>query len=167
MFLIFGKYQYFFKTISYYTIRIINGVIKITQRSSWNFTSKRNHSTVTDFVDTTESKSKPSITKGLEKLTIKFVLNIQTPKLSKIYHYNSYQTKLYRIIKFLIEKKKLSLKRISEILFEKGYRSVRTKSVLRSNYIHSTYKKGKIREERISRSFKSEVTNIIVIPNEI
>ena len=126
MFLIFGKYQYFFKTISYYTIRIINGVIKITQRSSWNFTSKRNHSTVTDFVDTTESKSKPSITKGLEKLTIKFVLNIQTPRLSKIYHYNSYQTKLYRIIKFLIEKKKLSLKRISEILFEKGYRSVRT-----------------------------------------
>ena len=165
MFLIFGKYQYFFKTISYYTIRIINGVIKITQRSSWNFTSKRNHSTVTDFVDTTESKSKPSITKGLEKLTIKFVLNIQTPKLSKIYHYNSYQTKLYRIIKFLIEKKKLSLKRISEILFEKGYRSVRTKSVLRSNYIHSIYKKGKIREERISKVFKSEITNVMVLVN--
>ena len=165
MFLIFGKYQYFFKTISYYTIRIINGVIKITQRSSWNFTSKRNHSTVTDFVDTTESKSKPSITKGLEKLTIKFVLNIQTPRLSKIYHYNSYQTKLYRIIKFLIEKKKLSLKRISEILFEKGYRSVRTKSVLRSNYIHSIYKKGKIREERISKVFKSEITNVMVLVN--
>ena len=126
-----------------------------------------NYSIVTDFVSTIKQNSKPSITKGLEKLTIKFVLNIQTPKLSKIYHYNSYQTKLYRIIKFLIEKKKLSLKRISDILFEKSYRSVRTKSVLRSNYIHSIYKKGKVREERISRSFKSEVTNIIVIPNEI
>ena len=124
-----------------------------------------NYSTVTDFVPTTKQNSKPSITKGLERLIIKFVLNIQTPKLSKIYHYNSYQTKLYRIIKFLIEKKKLSLKRISDILFEKGYRSVRTKSVLRSNYIHSIYKKGKIREERISRSFKSEITNILLLIN--
>ena len=124
-----------------------------------------NYSTVTDFVSTIKQNSKPSITKGLEKLTIKFVLNIQTPKLSKIYHYNSYQTKLYRIIKFLIEKKKLSLKRISDILFEKGYRSVRTKSVLRSNYIHSIYKKGKVREERIGRSFKSEITNVMVLVN--
>ena len=74
--------------------------------------------------------------------------------------------KLYRIIKFLIEKKKLGLKRTSDILFEKGYRSVRTKSVLRSNYIHSIYKKGKIREERICRSFKSEITNVIVLVNE-
>ena len=105
----------------------------------------QNYSTLTDFVHTTDSKSKPSITKGLEKLTIKFVLNIQIPRLSKIYYYNSYQTKLYRIIKFLIEKKKLSLKRISEILFEKSYRRARTKSVLRSNYIHSIYKKGKVR----------------------
>ena len=93
------------------------------------------------------------------------MLNIQTPKLSKIYHYNSYQTNLYRIIKFLIEKKKLSLKKISEILFDKGYRSVRTNSVLRSNYIHSIYKKGKVREERIGRIFKSEITNIGVLVN--
>ena len=90
------------------------------------------------------------------------MLNIQTPKLSKIYHYNSYQTKLYRIIKFLIEKKKLSLKRISDILFEKGYRSVRTKSVLKNNYVYSIYKKGKIREERINRSFDSKLTNMRV-----
>ena len=124
-----------------------------------------NYSTVTDLFGTTKQNSKPSITEGLEKLTIKFVLNIQTPKLSKIYHYNSYQTNLYRIIKFLIEKKKLSLKRISEILFDKGYRSVRTKSVLRSNYIHSIYKKGKVREERIGRIFKSEITNIGVLVN--
>ena len=124
-----------------------------------------NYSTVTDLFGTIKQNSKPSITKGLEKLTIKFVLNIQTPKLSKIYHYNSYQTKLYRTIKFLIEKKKLSLKRISEILFEKGYRSVRTKSVLRSNYIHSIYNKGKVREERIGRMFKSKITNVGVLVN--
>ena len=88
------------------------------------------------------------------------MLNIQTPRLSKIYHYNSYQTKLYRIIKFLIEKKKLSLKRISEMLFEKGYRSVRTKSILKNNFIHSIYKKGKVRENRIERSFDSKIDNL-------
>ena len=59
----------------------------------------------------------------------------------------------------------MTYNRIRDILFEKGYRSVRTKSVLRSNYIHSIYKKGKVREERIGRSFKSEVTNIMVLVN--
>ena len=88
------------------------------------------------------------------------MLNIQTPKLSKIYHYNSYQTKLYRIIKFLIEKKKLSLKRISDILFEKGYRSVRTNSILKNSYIYTIYSKGKVRENRINRSFDSKIENI-------
>ena len=66
---------------------------------------------------------------------------------------------MYRIIKFLVEKKKLSLKRISDILFEKGYRSVRTKSVLRSNYIHSIYKKGKIREEMRKGIEKDKILN--------
>ena len=95
------------------------------------------------------------------------MLNIQTPKLSKIYHYNSYQTKLYRIIKFLIEKKKLSLKRISEILFEKGYRSVRTKSILRPNFIFSIYQKGKLREDRLNRKSKSTVEDILCLVEKL
>ena len=162
------KYRFKVKKGKNYKVIYTKNPPKRTNGNNQFSTTKKmvsNYSTVTDLFDTTKQNSKPSITKGLEKLTIKFVLNIQTPRLSKIYHYNSYQTKLYRIIKFLIEKKKLSLKRISEILFEKGYRSVRTKSVLRSNYIHSIYKKGKVREERIGRSFKSEITNIMVLVN--
>ena len=40
---------------------------------------------------------------------------------------------------------------------EKGYRSVRTNSILKNNYIYSIYKKGKIRENRINREFESEI----------
>ena len=50
--------------------------------------------------------------------------------------------------------------RISHILTEKGYRSIRTKNILKQNYIYSIYKKGKIRENRINRSFDSKIENI-------
>ncbi len=43
---------------------------------------------------------------------------------------------------------------------EKGYRSVRTNSILKNNYIYSIYKKGKIRESRIERSFDSKIDNL-------
>ena len=43
---------------------------------------------------------------------------------------------------------------------EKGYRSVRTNSILKNNYIYSIYKKGKIRENKIERSFVSKIENI-------
>ena len=42
----------------------------------------------------------------------------------------------------------------------KGYRSVRTNSILKNNYIHSIYKKGKVRENRIERSFDSKIEDI-------
>ena len=93
-------------------------------------------------------------------LTLTFDLILRTSKLTKTSHYNSYQNNLYRLIKFLKENKNLGYRRISHILFERGYRSVRTKSVLKNNYVYSIYKKGKIREERIDRSFDSELTNM-------
>ena len=87
---------------------------------------------------------------------------MRTSKLTKTSHYNTYQNNLYRLIKFLKENKGLGYRRISHILFERGYRSVRTKSVLHNNYVYSIYKKGKIREERIDRSFDSELSNMNV-----
>ena len=93
-------------------------------------------------------------------LTLTFDLILRTSKLTKTSHYNSYQNNLYRLIKFLKENKQLGYRRISHILFERGYRSVRTKSVLKNNYVYSIYKKGKIREERINRSFDSKLTNM-------
>ena len=53
-------------------------------------------------------------------------------------------------------------RRISYILYEKGYRSIRTDSILKNNYIYSIYKKGKIREQRINRKFKPIVNDIMV-----
>ena len=48
------------------------------------------------------------------------------------------------------------------MIYEKGYRGIRSNSVLRNNDIYSIYKKGKIREERINREFKNVVSDIVV-----
>jgi hypothetical protein len=53
-------------------------------------------------------------------------------------------------------------RRISYILYEKGFRSIRTDSILKNNYIYSIYKKGKIREKRINRDFKTVVKDIMI-----
>ena len=92
---------------------------------------------------------------------------MRTSKLTKTSHYNTYQNNLYRLIKFLKENKGLGYRRISHILFERGYRSVRTKSVLKNNYVYSIYKKGKIRENRIYRSFDTEIHNVRIYPKYI
>ena len=58
------------------------------------------------------------------------------------------------------EERGIGCRRISHILTEKGYRSVRTNSILKNNYIHSIYKKGKIREDRINREFDSVISDV-------
>ena len=98
--------------------------------------------------------------KDVESILFSFDLIIRTSKLTKTSHYNTYQYKLYRLIKFLKEERGIGYRRISHILTEKGYRSVRTNSILKNNYIHSIYKKGKIRESRIERSFDSKIDNL-------
>ena len=67
---------------------------------------------------------------------------------------------MYRLIKFLKEERGIGYRRISHILTDKGYRSIRTNSILKNNYIYSIYKKGKIRESRIERSFDSKIDNL-------
>jgi len=91
---------------------------------------------------------------------LSFKLNITSSKLTKTTHYTSYQQKLYRLVKFLKEERGIGYRRISHILYEKNYRSIRTNSILKNNYIYSIYKKGKIREERINREFDSKIENI-------
>ena len=65
------------------------------------------------------------------ELTLKFNLNIITSKLTKTSHYNSYQQKLFRLIKFLKEERGIGYRGISHILYGKGFRSVRTNSILK------------------------------------
>ena len=74
---------------------------------------------------------------------------------------------MYRLIKFLKEERGIGYRRISHILTEKGYRSVRTNSILKNNYIHSIYKKGKIRENKIYRSLNTEIHNVRIYPKYI
>ena len=75
-------------------------------------------------------------------------------------NYSSYQYKLYRLVKFLKENRGIGYRRISHILYDKGFRSVRTNSILKYNYVYSIYYKGKIRENRINRNFESEITDV-------
>jgi len=125
-----------------------------------NLTSKQNYSTVTDFFQNEVLSPKNGSKKSDYSLDLSFTLFITSSKLTKTSHYNSYQQKLYRLIKFLKEERGIGYRRISHILTEKGYRSIRTNSILKNNYIYSIYKKGKIRESRIERSFDSKIDNL-------
>ena len=60
------------------------------------------------------------------------------------------------------EERNLGYRRISYILNEKNYRSIRSNKILKNNYIYSIYYKGKIRENRINRSFDSEISDVKV-----
>ena len=120
----------------------------------------QNHSTVTDCFDNTTFGLNNSNKKDVESILFSFDLIIRTSKLTKTSHYNTYQYKLYRLIKFLKEERGIGYRRISHILTEKGYRSVRTNSILKNNFIHSIYKNGKIRDQRIERNFDSIIENI-------
>ena len=93
-------------------------------------------------------------------IILEFKLNIISSNLTKTTHYTSYQQKLYRLIKFLKEERNLGYRRISYILNEKNYRSIRSNKILKHNYIYSIYYKGKIRENRIERSFESKVDDV-------
>ena len=120
----------------------------------------QNHSTVVNCFGTTDLVSKNSKIKVVESIDLSFDLIVRTSKLTKTSHYNTYQQKLYRLVKFLKEERGIGYRRISHILTEKGYRSVRTNSILKNSYIYTIYSKGKIRENRINRSFDSKIENI-------
>ena len=118
-----------------------------------------NHSTVTECFrnDVLDPQNKKDFF-----LKISFTLSIRNCNLN-ISNYSTHQKKLYRLIKFMKENRGLGYKRISHIMTEKGYRSVRTKSILKPNYIHSIYKNGKKREERLRVKFKSDIENIMCL----
>ena len=101
--------------------------------------SRITYSTVTDCFSTIDSIPFNSNKKDVESILFSFDLIIRTSKLTKTSHYNSYQYKLYRLIKFLKEERGIGYRRISHILTEKGYRSIRTNSVLKNNFIHSAF----------------------------
>ena len=97
-------------------------------------------------------------TERTESIFISFDLVVTSANLCYS-NYSSYQYKLYRLVKFLKENRGVGYRRISHIMTQKGYRSSRTNSILKQNFIYSIYKKGKIREERYGRVFESKIEN--------
>ena len=114
---------------------------------------------MTDLFENNHLYTKNSKVISVKVINVSFELIIKSSKLTKTSHYTSYQQKLYRLIKFLKEERGIGYRRISHILYDKGYRSIRSNSVLKNNYIYSIYKKGKIRENRINRDFETKINN--------
>jgi hypothetical protein len=97
-----------------------------------------------------------------DSLTMEFTICIKTSTLTKTTHYTGYQQKLFNEIKRLKDVEGYGYKRISYVLYQKGYRGIRKNSILRYNYIYSIYHKGKVREKRINREFKPIIRDIMV-----
>ena len=127
--------------------------------------NKLHYSTVTEWVKDRVSLDSLPYTNKYNSLILNFTISFKTSKLTKTTHYTDYQKQLYNEVKRLKEVEDLGYRRISYVLYEKGYRSIRTNSVLRNNYIYSIYKKGKIRENRINRDFQTKVKDIVIYEN--
>jgi len=159
------KEKYVFEVIDGENVSVINDINHnkinhlLKKKTNTNLV-ERNHSTVTECIRTTNFYTKNYKVESVKEINVGFDLIITSSKLTKTSHYTSYQQKLYRLIKFLKEERGIGYRRISHILYNKGYRSVRSKSILQNNYIYSIYKKGKVRENRICRDFEQKINNI-------
>ena len=63
---------------------------------------------------------------SLNEMILKFDVSIKNSRLTKTYHYNSKQQELYDLIKELYEIKGYGYRRISDILINDGYRTIRS-----------------------------------------
>lgn len=93
---------------------------------------------------------------------VKFSLSIITTNLWES-NYSEYQQYLFNRI---CEYKECFLtpigyRKISQIFHEEGLKTPRG-STFKNNHVHSIYKKGKIREERINREDIVEVSNLTI-----
>ena len=121
-----------------------------------------NYSTVTECFKKYGFPLKINHLKEYNSLICKFTLSFKSSTLTKTSHYSGYQEKLYNEVKRLKDDLGLGYRRISYVLYDKGYRGIRKNSILRYNYIYSIYQKGKIREKRINRDFKTVVKDIMI-----
>ena len=120
------------------------------------------YSTVTEWVKQLDFSRLKQYPKKYNSLICKFTVSFKSSTLTKTSHYSGYQEILYNEIKRLKDDLGLGYRRISYILYKKGYRGIRKNSILRYNYIYSIYHKGKIREKRINRKFKTDIKNIMI-----
>ena len=96
------------------------------------------------------------------KLIVKFSISITTTKLWES-NYSDYQQYLFnRICEYKENNVTLiGYRKISKIFNDEGLRTPRN-SVFTNSIVHSIYKKGKIREERVNREDIVEVSQPII-----
>ena len=121
-----------------------------------------NYSTVPGLDSNIVSNSKSDHQFDFTKLILSFTLTVNVGGLINKHNYNLRQQQLYSLIKNYKDNQHLSYKRISELLFKDGYRSVRKNKVLKPNYVWSIYKKGQQRDKRIS-SYLRTYSNIKLV----
>ena len=132
--------------------------MNLRQTSGKNF----NYSTVTEWSKKWVFSRLNQYPKKYNSLICKFTISFKSSILTKTSHYSGHQDKLYNEVKRLKDDLGLGYRRISYVLYKKGYRGIRNNSILRYNYIYSIYHKGKIRENRIKRKFKTVVKDIVI-----
>ena len=120
------------------------------------------YSTLTDWVKKEVTNISTSVKDKYNSIILDLTVSIRTSKLTNTSNYNDYQQRLFDEIVRLKEIEGFGYRGISYILYEKGYRTVRTNSILKNTYIYSIYKKGKIRDKRLNREFEMEVDDINV-----
>jgi len=125
-------------------------------------TSLTSYSTVPGFDSINVFEFNSSHQFGFNKLILSFTLTVNVGGLINKHHYNFKQQHLYSLIKKYKDNQHLSYKRISELLFKDGYRSIRKNKILKPNYVWSIYKKGQQRDKRIS-SYLRTYSNITLV----
>ena len=127
-----------------------------------SLTILQSYSTVPGLDYNIVSNSKSDHQFDFNKLILSFTLTVNVGGLINKHNYNLKQQHLYSLIKKYKDNQHLSYKRISELLFKDGYRSIRKNKVLKPNYVWSIYKKGQQRNKRIS-SYQRTYSNIKLI----
>ena len=95
------------------------------------------------------------------KAGICLVIVVKSSSLTSLHHYNNKQQQLYVTIKHLKEIKVYGYRRIGQILCERGFTTVRSNKPILNNHVHSIYKRGKTREERINRGYESTIQDMM------
>ena len=90
------------------------------------------YSTVIDCLNKEVKDITKNINYNFNSLILDFTISIKTSNLTKTSHYTVYQQKLYEEVKRLKEIEGYGYRRISYILYEKGFRSIRTDSILKN-----------------------------------
>ena len=95
-----------------------------------------------------------------ESKTITFEVTFKVSSLTKIHHYSEQQKQIFDTVLYMREKEGKTFNEISEYLDKLGYKTVRSNKIIKPQYVYSIYTKGKIRQDRINRSFESHISNV-------